>query len=170
MKNDTRSQEPSGQQVSAPRPRGCSDGRAVDVDVHDVGPAPAGMVLRPHRPPWRRRRRPRARGDVPLSVSAWTISRASAPRPRGCSEILRVLDVFGPVGPAPAGMFPVAVRRDLHRGGRPCARGDVPGQRRRVTAYPPSAPRPRGCSLDGSDLLDIVRVGPAPAGMFPPSR
>ncbi len=94
------------------------------------------------------------------------ITTTSTPRPRGCSGAPRYAGQAEGVDPAPAGMLrrpPVPARAPLRR---PRARGDAPWRASATCSACPSTPRPRGCSVAGSDALGSAPVDPAPAGML----
>ncbi len=135
-----------GQQVSAPHPRGCSNGRGRRRSGHG--------------------RRPRTRGDAPSARRTSFGSSASAPHPRGCSAPTRGRTRSRGVGPAPAGMLRLRpVSRTAARS-RPRTRGDAPeeGGGRGWRRW--SAPHPRGCSAHRAVQRVRHGVGPAPAGML----
>ncbi len=133
-------------QASAPDPRGCSPpSRCPEINPR-VGPAPAGMLRAATVAPAACVRRPRTRGDAPLTVRQATAPGESAPHPRGCSFVTCRFRTPDEVGPAPAGML---------RAARPS-----------TTTSSPSAPHPRGCSVLVTPAKGPAIVGPAPAGML----
>ncbi len=113
-------------EASAPRTRGWSPRLAPANPGRVVGPAHAGMVLTPSEHPQAVASRPRARGDGPARWCGRSHPKASAPRTRGWSRVLNLLDLGAGVGPAHAGMVPPHRAAAGHSAGRPRARGDGP--------------------------------------------
>jgi len=112
-------------------------------------------------------RRPRPRGGVPGTVMCSNWLNWSAPPTRGCSHRAASTGPPDVVGPAHAGVFRGASRRDGHRSGRPRRRGGVPVTCSDAIPGPQSAPPTRGCS-GGAPVVDAGgEVGPAHAGVFP---
>ncbi len=134
-------------EVSAPRLRGCSEGRDLISPQRRVGPAPAGVL----RPGARARGgpagRPRACGGAPAPAVRVTITSPSAPRLRGCSAPAAAATATPSVGPAPAGVLRLVRDHPASRSGRPRACGGAPQSRSCSRDSERSAPRLRGCSV-----------------------
>ncbi len=156
-----------GHRVSAPHLRGWSSGHVHRQRCHQVGPAPAGMVLRLVSARYRYRCRPRTCGDGPEAPGSRSASRMSAPHLRGWSGQHRLAEVGQRVGPAPAGMVLPAHLRERHSCRRPRTCGDGPAQRDRYRSYMRSAPHLRGWSVAARNVVGALEVRPAPAGMVP---
>ncbi len=111
--------------------------------------------------------RPRTRGDGPGGWIDNDPTAASAPHPRGWSGLGPDRARPGAVGPAPAGMVPVATTSPSERNGRPRTRGDGPTGPGPCERSGASAPHPRGWSEPAPPTPTATGVGPAPAGMVP---
>ena len=89
----------------SPRTRGCSDIDRKGTSCLSVFPAHAGMFRSQGRPLLRKRRFPRARGDVPY-LDLWNErEHVFSPRTRGCSFVDSIRHAAHGVFPAHAGMF-----------------------------------------------------------------
>ncbi|ESP95702.1 hypothetical protein B591_30913 (plasmid) [Streptomyces sp. GBA 94-10 4N24] len=111
-------------------------------------------------------RRPRTRGDAPISGNVQSCPGWSAPHPRGCSAGLPRSCLAYTVGPAPAGMLRPRLSGACPHRRRPRTRGDAPWTHWRSAFRPRSAPHPRGCSESSRIATGDDLVGPAPAGML----
>ena len=133
--------------MSSPRTRGCSAAGARRHHHHQVVPAHAGVFLWVCASPATLRRRPRARGGVPLydTLAGW----------------------LEPVVPAHAGVFRASCRGPTRRCRRPRARGGVPVIEALNREQQRSSPRTRGCSPMRPASAVSVAVVPAHAGVFP---
>ena len=154
---------------SAPHARGCSDPHHRRRLHRLVGPARAGVL--PSRPTRSASRssRPRTRGGAPPPCAPRSSRSASAPHARGCSLLAFCAVYDQRVGPARAGVLPVAAAAARWAACRPRTRGGAPRSRVAASIACLSAPHARGCSRPGRqpDRLDVV--GPARAGVLPSS-
>jgi len=117
----------SGPMESAPPPtRGCTPNPSGAGCLHAGSPAHAGMHPSHRRPPGRRTRLPRPRGDAPLTGKTLQIQLGAPPPTRGCTPDGAV-DLEPELGsPAHAGMHPYVEQHDFVRWRLPRPRGDAP--------------------------------------------
>ncbi len=151
---------------SAPHARGCSLLRLVRRTRPHVGPARAEMLPGRWPTPSALWRRPRTRGNAPVTQDALDFAALSAPHARGCSVERPVLEAEGAVGPARAGMLLPLPSLAAGRRCRPCTRGDAPAAPLISVFGRESAPHARGCSGRRHDVDGAADVGPARAGML----
>jgi len=115
------------------------------------------------------RRRPRTRGDGPPPPLGGGGSQRSAPHARGWSRRLPGAAHARGVGPARAGMVLLSSPPEEEGDRRPRTRGDGPFIATVIRGVLVSAPHARGWSPDVLITGPAYKVGPARAGMVPPS-
>ena len=115
------------------------------------------------------KRRPRPRGGAPWSLDQILSGAASAPPTRGCSLHVRRDRLVHRVGPAHAGVLPPPCSANTPAASRPRPRGGAPGWVFRFDPAAQSAPPTRGCSHHNVGSRAAESVGPAHAGVLPPT-
>ena len=135
------------QDVFSPRARGCSFSHSLQLFLHEVFPACAGMFLINGSSVVWLMSFPRVRGDVPSPPCGSSALSRFSPRARGCSRPFWAGKLAENVFPACAGMFPLSYADEYPHLGFPRVRGDVPASS--GTHHPSGSfsPRARGCSL-----------------------
>ena len=157
---------PRGSAAFSPRARGCSDKSGVMHFFEFVFPACAGMFRSGLKYSTTRKRFPRVRGDVPVTVMLLVGIKGFSPRARGCSDLTKFGSQRLSVFPACAGMFRSSKCDPEHHSCFPRVRGDVPSLLIDSKEFLWFSPRARGCSLSSDRLGWSVVVFPACAGMF----
>ena len=132
----------------SPRARGCSLLKTIQLVLHIVFPACAGMFPAPHGVAPLLPCFPRVRGDVPSVWVSIAEPFSFSPRARGCSLKTLTYRTARAVFPACAGMFrsKAATKRTVRR--FPRVRGDIPFRLFSAIMRLGFSPRARGCSVE----------------------
>ena len=155
-----------GREQLPPHARGCTLGLGRQRMVFPASPACAGMYLVGRAVSSTGDSFPRTRGDVPGRSSPGPASIPLPPHARGCTRSADQRRSGVRASPARAGMYLVALRRQVSLTGFPRTRGDVPVgnlERHFVGGLPPHA---RGCTLGLAAGSGDARASPARAGMY----
>ena len=91
---------------SSPRPWGCSYHTLHTSPVREVFPTPVGVFLPMQGAAYPCQSLPHARGGVPACLTSWRQTKASSPRPWGCSSACDGHHARPVVFPTPVGVFP----------------------------------------------------------------
>ncbi len=133
--------------ASPPHPRGSTSAAPSGAKRPPVSPAPAGI-------------------DPPVS-SRTAPESSSPPHPRGSTLGQVRIDLPAHVSPAPAGIDLTLSADALAQARLPRTRGDRPGRPARRAWQLRSPPHPRGSTLAGAAVDQLLGVSPAPAGIDP---
>ena len=152
----------------SPRTRGCSQADRTEHTTTKLLPVHAGMF--PTRPggPLDGPTAPRARGDVPRSLTGRVATLPCSPCTRGCSQVLDRPSRDAALLPVHAGMFPSPTGGTTPPPAAPRARGDVPRAGSPTCTTTPCSPCTRGCSPHRRPDHRGDALLPVHTGMFPP--
>ncbi|EGJ72711.1 hypothetical protein STTU_p0098 (plasmid) [Streptomyces sp. Tu6071] len=139
---------------SAPRAQGSSRSRPSSSVGSCVGPAGAGILRSPARPPRRSTCWPCGRGDLPHGQRSYWRTNRSTTRTRGSSDDQADDHVSYPVDPARAGILRL-LQANWRAPGCPRAGGDLPTARGGARWLSLSAPRSWGSVAPPSGLREL---------------